>query len=44
MLVLTFSPVSDRCCLLIVANTGLAEPELLGFLISIPSLRSVGMQ
>lgn len=43
MLDLTCSPVSDRCCLL-VANTGLADLELLGVLISIPSHRSVGMQ
>ena len=44
MVVLTFSPVSDRGCLLVVANTGLADPELLGVLISTPSYRSVGMQ
>lgn len=44
MLALTCSPVSDRCCLLVVAKTGLADLELLGVLISIPSHRSVGMQ
>lgn len=37
-------PCSDRGWLLVVANTGLADPVLLGVLISTPSHCSVGMQ